>query len=107
VFPDGELQEISRVVTAVQNAGLEVRHTENLREHYALTLRAWVDNLKRSYPQAVAMVGEGRARVWRLYLAFSALGFEMGDIEVHQTLAVRPGGDKTRPSLRPTWVATS
>lgn len=103
VFPDGELQEIGRVVTAIQNAGLEVRHTENLREHYALTLRAWVDNLERSYPRAVTMVGEGRARVWRLYLAGSALGFERGEIEVHQTLAVRPGGDRTHLELRPSW----
>ena len=35
VFPDGELHEIGRVVSIVQQAGFEVRHVESLREHYA------------------------------------------------------------------------
>ena len=42
VFPDGELHEVGSVVTAIQRTGFEVRHVESLREHYALTLRAWV-----------------------------------------------------------------
>jgi cyclopropane-fatty-acyl-phospholipid synthase len=64
VFPDGELQEIGDVVCAVQNAGLEVRHVENLREHYALTLRAWVRNIEDRHDEAVTLAGAGRARVW-------------------------------------------
>lgn len=103
VFPDAELHEVGTVVTRVQHAGFEVRHCETLREHYALTLRAWVENLERRYDDAVAMVGEGRARVWRLYLAGSALGFEAGDIEVHQVLAVRPDGGRSGLPLRPEW----
>lgn len=103
VFPDGELQEIGRVVTAVQNAGLEVRHTENLREHYALTLRAWVHNLEDHYDEAVALAGPGRARIWRLYLAGSALGFEAGRIEIHQTFAVRAHHGRSGLGLRPNW----
>ncbi len=103
VFPDGELHEIGTVVTRVQHAGFEVRHSETLREHYALTLRAWVENLERHYDEAVALVGEGRARVWRLYLAGSALGFEAGDIEVHQVLAVRPDRGRSGLPLRPDW----
>jgi cyclopropane-fatty-acyl-phospholipid synthase len=103
VFPDGELEEIGTVVAAVQHAGLEVRHVENLREHYALTLRAWVRNLEGSYTEAVRLAGAGRARVWHLYLAASALGFEAGEIEIHQTLAVRaPVGTSGMP-LRPDW----
>ena len=103
VFPDGELHELGTVVTQVQHAGFEVRHCESLREHYALTLRAWVENVERHYDQAVALVGEGRARVWRLYLAGSALGFEAGEIEVHQVLAVRPDHGRSGLPLRPDW----
>ena len=103
VFPDGELHEIGTVVTRVQHAGFEVRHCETLREHYALTLRAWVEHLERHYEEASALVGEGRARVWRLYLAGSALGFEAGDIEVHQVLAVRPDQGRSGLPLRPDW----
>ena len=101
VFPDGELQEFGKVVNAIQQAGFEVRHSENLREHYALTLRAWVKNLERHYDEAISLVGPGRARVWRLYMAGSAHGFEAGRIEVHQALAVRKDGGRSAMALRP------
>lgn len=103
VFPDGQLQEIGHVVSAVQRAALEVRDIENLREHYALTLRAWVRNLEERYDEAVSLAGSGRTRVWRLYLAGSALGFEAGRIEVHQTLAVRTDRGRSGMPLRPRW----
>jgi cyclopropane-fatty-acyl-phospholipid synthase len=103
VFPDGELEEIGRVVSAIQYTGLEIRHVENLREHYALTLRAWVGNLEESYAEAVRLAGAGRARVWRLCLAGSALGFESGEIEIHQTLAVRAVAGSSGMPLRPEW----
>jgi cyclopropane-fatty-acyl-phospholipid synthase len=66
-----------------------VRHEENLREHYARTCAAWGANLDAHWDEAVADVGEGRARVWRLYLAASRLGFVQRRIELHQVLAVR------------------
>jgi cyclopropane-fatty-acyl-phospholipid synthase len=103
VFPDGELVEIGTVVSAIQHAGLEVRHVENLREHYALTLRAWERNLEDNYPEAVRLAGAGRARVWRLYLAGCVLGFEAGEIEIHQTLAVKAADGTSGMPLRPTW----
>ena len=92
VFPDGELHEIGRVVSTIQTAGFEVRHLESLREHYALTLRRWVDNLERAWDEAVEEVGEGRARVWRLYMAASAINFEAGRTQIHQVLAT-PNAD--------------
>ena len=103
VFPDGELHEIGSVVSSMQRAGFEVRHVESLREHYALTLRAWVANLERSWGSAVAEAGAGRARVWRLYMAGSALGFEENRIQVHQTLAVRSERGRSGVELRPRW----
>ena len=104
VFPDGELFEVGSVVTHLQSAGLEARHVESLRPHYALTLRHWVANLEERWDEAVAMVGERRARVWRLYMALSARGFERGNIAVHQVLAVRPHADGADDlPLRPTW----
>jgi cyclopropane-fatty-acyl-phospholipid synthase len=88
VFPDGELHELGRVVSITQDAGFEVRHVESLREHYALTLRRWVANLEEHWDEAVADVGAPRARVWRLYMAGSATGFEAGRTQVHQVLSV-------------------
>jgi cyclopropane-fatty-acyl-phospholipid synthase len=103
VFPDGELHEIGAVTSQLQRGGLEVRAVESLREHYALTLRAWVTNLEARYDEAVALVGPGRTRVWHLYLAGSALGFESGDLQIHQALAVRPAGGRSGMPLRPRW----
>jgi cyclopropane-fatty-acyl-phospholipid synthase len=92
VFPDGELEAVGTIVSVLQDNGLEVRHEENFREHYALTCAAWGANLDAHWDEAVAEVGEGRARVWRLYLAASRLGFTERRIELHQVLAVRTEG---------------
>lgn len=88
VFPDGELIDVGQVVLAMEAAGFEVRDVESLREHYARTLRRWVGNLDASWGRAVELVGEPRARIWRLYMAGSALGFDDGGISIHQVLGV-------------------
>jgi cyclopropane-fatty-acyl-phospholipid synthase len=105
VFPDGELHEVGSVITAMQAAGFEARHMEDLREHYALTLRAWVKNLEDNWDRAVAEVGINRARIWRLYMAGSALGFEEGRIAVNQVLGLRDPAEARFP-LRPDWSVT-
>ncbi|MCX5075042.1 cyclopropane-fatty-acyl-phospholipid synthase family protein [Streptomyces sp. NBC_00513] len=91
VFPDGELSPVGGTVGELERAGFEVRDVEALREHYALTLRAWVARLERHWDAAVRLTSPGRARVWRLYMAASALGFEHNRLGVNQVLAVRPG----------------
>jgi cyclopropane-fatty-acyl-phospholipid synthase len=93
VFPDGELHEVGSVITAMQSEGFEVRDVEALREHYARTLRTWVSNLEANWDEAVSLAGAARVRIWRLYLAGSAAGFEGGRINLHQVLAVSPDGD--------------
>lgn len=93
VFPDGELVDVGESVLAMERAGFEVRDVESLREHYATTLRAWVANLDANWNDAVRLVGEPRARVWRLYMAGSAVGFTDGGIAIHQVLGVVPTKD--------------
>jgi len=108
VFPDGELHEVGRVVSVLQESGLEVRDVEALREHYALTLRAWVTNLEAHWDEAVRLVGPGRARVWRLYMAGCALNFEEGRTLIHQVLGVRPqpSGVSGMPATRRPWYTS-
>ena len=101
VFPDGELHEVGTIVSLVQENGFEVRHLESLREHYALTLRRWVANLEANWDEAVVEIGLGRARVWRLYMAASALGFTSGSLQIHQVLAVHADGGRSGMALRP------
>ncbi|MEP7180203.1 MAG: cyclopropane-fatty-acyl-phospholipid synthase family protein, partial [Pseudonocardiales bacterium] len=69
VFPDGELLPVAMMIEAIEGAGFEVRDVESLREHYALTLRAWVANLEAGWDDAVAAASAARARIWRLYMA--------------------------------------
>jgi len=106
VFPDGELTGSGTLVSVMQDEGLEVRHEENLREHYAMTCRDWVGNLSANWDQAVAEVGLGTARVWALYLAGSQLSFERNRIQLHQILGVKvPADGNAQFPLRPTWGA--
>lgn len=104
VFPDGELTGSGRIITEAQDAGFEVRHEENLREHYALTLAAWCRNLEANWDACVELVGEPICRVWGLYMAGSRLGFETNVVQLHQVLAVKldAAGHSGMP-LRPTW----
>ena len=106
VFPDGELHEVGTVVSGMQDLGFEVRDVESLREHYALTLRRWVANLEGAWDQAQALAGPARARIWRLYMAASALNFEAGRTSVHQVLGVRPEdqGRSGMPLTRAQWL---
>ncbi|HUD38325.1 MAG TPA: cyclopropane-fatty-acyl-phospholipid synthase family protein [Streptosporangiaceae bacterium] len=104
VFPDGELEGPGYIISAMNDNGFEVRHEENLREHYALTLAAWCANLDAHWDEAVAEVGEPIARVWRLYMAGSRLGFERNVIQLHQVLGVKLDEDgESRMPLRPDW----
>jgi cyclopropane-fatty-acyl-phospholipid synthase len=93
VFPDGELVDVGETIGRLHDAGFEVRHSESLREHYDLTLRHWVANLERNWDAAVAEAGGGRARVWRLYMAGSAVNFGRAHTQIHQVLGVRPTSD--------------
>ena len=104
VFPDGELEGPGYLISHMHDAGFEVRHEENLREHYSKTLAAWSANLDAHWTEAVQEVGQGTARVWRLYMAGSRLGFDRNHIELHQVLGVRlaPDGTSGMP-LRPDW----
>ncbi|MEU8432792.1 cyclopropane-fatty-acyl-phospholipid synthase family protein, partial [Streptomyces sp. NPDC029216] len=105
VFPDGELSPVGSTVGELEKAGFEVRDVEALREHYALTLRAWVARLEDHWDEAVRLTSPGRARVWLLYMAASALGFEHARLGVNQILAVKPGGrgDSGMPLRARVW----
>ena len=104
VFPDGELTGSGKIITVMQDTGFEVRHEENLREHYARTLAGWCRNLEANWDACVKEAGIGTSRVWGLYMAGSRMAFERNEIQLHQVLGVRPdsGGNAHFP-LRPDW----
>ena len=105
VFPDGELLDIADSLRSMERVGFEIRDVENLREHYAQTLRSWVANLQANWDAAVALVGERRARVWLLYMSGSINGFDDAGVQLHQALGVRNevDGTSSMPRTRRGW----
>ena len=102
IFPDGELVPVSEAALLAEAAGFEVRDVENLREHYALTLRHWVRRLADHRAEAIKAAGEVTYRTWRLYMSASAYGFESGNLNVNQTLLAKmtPQGKTNVPLSR-------
>lgn len=108
VFPDGELVTLSQATQAAEAAGFEVRDVENLREHYELTLRCWVEGLRRNMDEVIKQVSETTYRIWLLYMAGSAAAFKRGDIGVYQMLLSRAEhGNSHLPLTREDWYMDS
>jgi cyclopropane-fatty-acyl-phospholipid synthase len=107
VAPDMHMRPVSATTAFLEGAGLEIRDVHALREHYVWTVRAWAQTLEERWDEVVALVGEGQARVWRLYLAGGALTFEEGRMGVDQILAVRrsENGRSGMPRVRRELVA--
>lgn len=88
IAPDMHMRPIGQTVDAWERAGFEIRDVQAMREHYVRTVRHWLTTLEERWDEAVAMVGEPTARVWRLYLVGGALAFEDNRMGVDQVLAV-------------------
>ncbi len=105
VFPDHQTLPIAVTLRGAEAVGFEVRDVENLREHYALTLRRWVRSLENRRDQAVRLVGEATWRAWRLVFAAAAYQFDAGRMHLYQTLLLKPGkgGRAGVPLTREDW----
>jgi cyclopropane-fatty-acyl-phospholipid synthase len=101
IAPDMHMKSLATTVRLLSDGGLEVRDVQALREHYAWTVAAWARTLESRWDQAVSLIGEVGARVWRLYLAGGGLAFAEGRMGVDQILAVRPEPDG-RSLMEPT-----
>ncbi len=86
VFPDGELTPIETSIEIAERAGFETLDIENLRSNYALTLRHWVANLENNREAAIQAADEVTYRIWRMYMAGSAVAFERSAIAVYQAI---------------------
>jgi cyclopropane-fatty-acyl-phospholipid synthase len=105
VFPGGDIPPLPIMLRAAESSGFEIRDVENLREHYALTLRHWLHRLEVHHAEARSFVDETTYRVWRLYIAGSAHGFRRGHIAVYQTLFTKldASGQAHLPLTRADW----
>lgn len=101
IFPDGQLDTISNIQRVMERSKFEIADVEALRPHYAFTLRQWVARLEQHHEEALQYVSESTYRIWRLYMACCALGFESGEIGIYQVLAnKRAKGSNVLPLTR-------
>lgn len=89
IFPDGQLDTVSNISREMERAKFEITDCESLRAHYGLTLRQWVARLEQRHDEALKVVDEATYRIWRLYMAASALEFEGGELGIYQILAAK------------------
>jgi cyclopropane-fatty-acyl-phospholipid synthase len=102
IFPGGQLIHLHEMIRTAEDAGFEVLDVENLRPHYALTCRLWGQRLGANHRAALHLVDEPTFRVWRIWLAASALSFEDGFSSVYQILLSKRGAPRrhlTRESM--------
>jgi cyclopropane-fatty-acyl-phospholipid synthase len=103
VFPDGGLAPAWRAARELERAGFELLDVEQLRPNYALTLRHWVRNLEANRDAVASAASEADYRIWRTYMAGSAVSFEQGSIGVVQVL----GSKGHQPPLGRAWMLAS
>lgn len=101
IAPDMHMRPLSETLGFLERAGFEIRDVQALREHYVRTVEDWLATFESHYGDAVAMVGEEMARVWRLYLVGGGLSFEEARMGVDQILAVRTD-ERGRSAMPPT-----
>ncbi len=107
VFPDSDLVPIGDMLRSAEAQGWEIRDVDGLREHYALTLRAWLARLEAHHEEALRFVDEPTYRIWRLYMAGCAHNFQTGRLTIYQTLLAKlnAGGVSRAPAVRSVWYA--
>jgi len=104
VFPDHYLASIGETLRAAETAGFEIRDVESLREHYALTLKHWLQRFEAAEDELRRLIDEVSYRVFRLYLAGTEYEFQCGRVNLHQSLLVKPqGGRSGMPLTRQDW----
>jgi cyclopropane-fatty-acyl-phospholipid synthase len=86
IFPGAHPPALSEMSQIFEPANLSVLDVENLRLHYAQTLRHWLELYEGASERVRAMFDEKFVRMWRLYLAGSIAGFTTGTLQLFQVL---------------------
>ncbi len=87
IFPDGRLPRLEELVEEMRRADLTVGHIENLKLHYAETLRHWKEKFNKNR-NAIKAIGpqynEEFLRMWDYYLQVCEAGFRYDCLQLYQ-----------------------
>lgn len=86
IFPGAEIPSLGEMMGIFEPADLNVLDVENIRLHYAETLRHWLTRFDQVESQVTAMFDERFVRLWRLYLAGSIAAFTSGWTQLFQVV---------------------
>ncbi|WP_167006680.1 cyclopropane-fatty-acyl-phospholipid synthase family protein [Mumia sp. ZJ430] len=89
IAPDMHMRPLPETLAYVERAGFEILDVEAMREDYVRTVADWQAAYEKRFDEAVALVGEEQARMWRLYLVGGGLAFAQGRMGVDQVLVTR------------------
>lgn len=91
IFPGAYPPTLREMMGIFEPEGLSVVDVENLRPHYAQTLRHWLERYEANVQRVAEMFDEDFVRAWRLYLSGSVAAFTEGQLQLFQVLFRRPG----------------
>ena len=89
IFPGYHLPSLSEMTSASEKVRLIANDVENLRLHYALTLRHWLDRAAKARAKIEAMYDARFFRMWEFYLAGGIVMFENGSACNYQVQYIR------------------
>ncbi|MBA3965073.1 MAG: class I SAM-dependent methyltransferase [Nitrospirales bacterium] len=105
IFPESNLEPVGKHICEAERAGLDNRDVENIREHYALTLRLWLRRFEANQNSVEQLTNEIIYRKFRIYLAASAYDFQSSRLKPFQTLYLKPEGASDLPLTRDAWYS--
>jgi cyclopropane-fatty-acyl-phospholipid synthase len=94
IFPGSYMPSLRELLDVLEPWNFSVLDVENLRLHYALTLRHWLDRFEKAADRVRAMFDEPFVRTWRLYLASSVAGFSTGHVQLFQVVFAHGGSNQ-------------
>jgi cyclopropane-fatty-acyl-phospholipid synthase len=84
VFPDGQQFPLDVPLSHAEGVGFELLDVEGMRGDYTRTIREWNRRLTENRARCVALVGEAKYRIWRLYLQYAAYGYSVNRFNCYQ-----------------------
>lgn len=93
IFPGGYAPTLAEMMDIFEAPGFSVLDVENLRLHYAETLRRWLTRFEASVDRVSEMFDERFVRMWRLYLSGSIAAFNTGGLQLFQVVFARSGAN--------------
>jgi cyclopropane-fatty-acyl-phospholipid synthase len=94
IFPGAYPPTLAQIMEVLAPQNFAVLDVENLRPHYAETLRHWRDRFESRRETVRTMFDERFVRMWRLYLCGSLAAFATGGLQLFQVLFADPANDR-------------